>query len=109
MFKNPGEKLKLFAVVTFFVNCIAFIILAFIFGIDRSWSYYTGDHTEITIAFPLILFGGIAVSYVECLAIYAFGELVGDVHDMKMKTFGMELVESGVSSVQNVEDELPEL
>lgn len=84
MFENAGKKLQSIAVTVFVINVIAFIILAIAFGWTKesySWRYgtYTGTSTETVFnpgPFFGFLIGGIFGSYVECLALYAFGELV---------------------------------
>ena len=72
MFKNPGEKLQILANIFFVLNLISLLILAFVFGWDRHRFY--SDFRPV-VFFTLIIVGPI-ISYVECLAMYAFGELV---------------------------------
>ena len=74
MFENPGKKIKSLAVVVFVVNVIACLILAFALGTDSY--YYYGSHTEFNGLFYLFFFVGPPASYVECLFLYGFGELI---------------------------------
>ena len=80
MFDESGKKLQSLAIVVFIINVIAFIILAIVFGWTKeTYSGWYTTHTETVFhagAFFGFLIGGIGGSYVECLAIYAFGELV---------------------------------
>lgn len=80
MFEESGKKLQSIAIIVFIVNVIAFIILAITFGWTKeTYSGWYSTHTETVFhagAFFGFLLGGIGGSYVECLALYAFGELV---------------------------------
>ena len=68
MFDYPGEKLKTLAVVVFALDIILLIVYAVILA-DSSRDFNV-------LSFLLILVAGGIVSYVSCLGIYAFGELV---------------------------------
>ena len=73
MFEDPGEKLKKVAVFTFIFSTVAFIILACVFGWDRSHYRYS---EFLPIPFFSLLIGGPLGSYIASLCLYAFGELV---------------------------------
>ena len=72
MFENSGEKIKKLAKVLFVLNVIVFVILAFVFGWERG-RYGTWFNP---VWFFTFIIGGPLVSYIECLIMYAFGELV---------------------------------
>lgn len=72
MFEDPGEKLKKVAVFNFILSTAAFLILACVFGWDRS--HYYSEFQPIP--FFSLLIGGPLGSYVASLSLYAFGELV---------------------------------
>ena len=76
MFDNIGGKLKKLAVILFVIGVIASLVCAIVYG--RTVKVYS-YHTETTFnfwLFLLILVGGCIASYVEVMALYAFGQLV---------------------------------
>ena len=76
MFDNIGGKLKKLAVILFIVGVIASLVCAIVYG--RTVEVYS-HRTETTFnfwLFLLILVGGCGASYVEVMALYAFGQLV---------------------------------
>ena len=63
MFDNPGGKLKVIAKELFWIGC-AFTVLASLLGTNSIWM----------LLFVLII--GLLTSYISCLCLSAFGELV---------------------------------
>lgn len=79
MFSNPGEKLKNIARVLFVLSVVGAIILAFAVGIveEEMGYYYTYTETVFYAGrFFGIMIGVPLVSYVQCLCLYGFGELI---------------------------------
>lgn len=74
LFENPGAKIKKVATILFWIDTIAFIILAFVFGWrEEYWRYEKVFHP---MHFFCCLLLGPAVSYVWAILMFAFGELV---------------------------------
>ena len=69
MFEDSGNKLKTAASIVFLVSIVGVVILAITFGKDK-W----GDFSFLP--FCAILLGGGISSYLSCLVLSAFGELV---------------------------------
>ena len=83
MFDHPGEKLKNWATILFWINIIACIILALCLSISKTevvTGYYSHKTETVTtfnhaVFWPMIIGGPIA-SYVFSLILYGFGELI---------------------------------
>lgn len=69
MFENSGTKIRNYANVLFIISIVAVIICAIVFGRDAYGDFSFGS-------FILIAVVGILVSYISCLFLSAFGELV---------------------------------
>jgi len=78
MFEDPGQKLKSFAKAAFWLTLIGSVILAFVFGIDRSG--WRNEINALLFLFPLC---GSFTAYFEGLVLYAFGELVENSYDTR--------------------------
>lgn len=77
LFDNPGEKLKTFAKVYFWLVAVSSIICAFAFGTYKGYSYYTHSTTrEFSVMFLIYLFIGPLAGYLTALPLYGLGELI---------------------------------
>lgn len=65
MFTNPGKQVKIFAMVSFGVECISALVGCILLFVEEEFLYGL-----------LTLIGGIASAYIISLLVYAFGELV---------------------------------
>lgn len=79
MFNNPGEKIKKFAKILFWILCIVFLVLTSVFGWDWA-SYYKEFRPGFFFGF---LLGGPICSYILTLFLVAFGELVQNSESLK--------------------------
>ncbi len=81
MFNNPGEKIKKFAKILFWILCVAFVILAIVFG----WTYdiWSSQIKFNPLSFFGLIIGGFVFSYILSLFLSAFGELVQNSHSIK--------------------------
>lgn len=77
MFENPGLKIKTTARWLFPLGLIATLILAIVFAnVEEQIGLYYSDtvfHAEIFLA---IMAGGSVTTYIQCLCMYGFGELI---------------------------------
>lgn len=92
MFENPGSKIKIFAKILFWITIVAVVIAAFSLGWTESYSrYYSRSEREFhaEIFFPILIGGGIS-SYLTCLFLSAFGELVENSGDISSRTYKVE-------------------
>lgn len=78
MFKNPGKGLKTLAKVIFAVIIIVFIIAAMILIANTKDS-----SASATILGIVLVAVGVITAWVSSISIYAFGELVENVNDIK--------------------------
>ena len=69
MFKSTGKQLKIVAVILFWLNTIASVICAFVFG-------DLGDFDSDAAVFFAFLIGGPVVAYIWSLILYGFGYIV---------------------------------
>lgn len=72
LYKNIGGKLKKLATITFFVETIVTLVLGIIFGIEEP-------------VFFLVALLGPFAAWISSWVLYAFGELVEDVHAIRNK------------------------
>ena len=87
MFKNPGEKIKIIAVVLFWITVVASVILAFVFGWSEHWSQYVGGYKEFEpVYFFTFLIGCPVASYISTLFLVSFGVLVQNTQHIKEMT-----------------------
>ena len=77
MFNNSGQKIKVLAVILFFVSIIATLVLSITTSIIRD-GYGDADGFRFW-QFLGILVGGGLISFISSLFLYAFGDLVDDV------------------------------
>ena len=75
MFKNPGSKIQFLATIYFWFITIISIISAFVLGIE--------DNELNKLVFWSILLIPPTTTYISCLFLVAFGELVEDVKVIK--------------------------
>ena len=80
MFEYAGSKLKTFANILFWISVVGSIILAISLGWEEEYhSGYFGGYTDKVfrpVYFFSFLIIGPLFSYVECLLLYAFGDLL---------------------------------
>lgn len=79
LFGNSGEKLKKLANITFWLEIISSVILAFCFGLQKEWGRYSYHYEFNAVYFFGFLLGMPLASYLSSLGMYAFGELVEDI------------------------------
>ena len=93
MFSNVGEKIMTLAKVSFIIDAIA----SFICGIASTaneWLFW--DELAI-LNFFVFGVGAVLVFYISTMFLYAFGQLVDDIHKNKE------------SETSNLSDELPSM
>lgn len=73
MFEDAGGKLKKVADCLLWLGIIASVILAFVFGITKDRYGDNEYHWNIILG---VLIGGSLGTYIECLLLAAFGDLV---------------------------------
>ncbi len=77
MFDKPGKKIKELSVIFFWIGTVISVILAFVFGIEKSYGYYYNEYTTFHAGIFFTLFIGIPfVLYISTLFLVGFGELV---------------------------------
>ena len=77
MFENSGNWIKKIAFALFFIGIVSAIILGIIYG--RTPSGYYNELQFNFFAFIGIVIGVIIANTIECLFLYAFGDLVDNV------------------------------
>jgi len=73
MFKNPGRKIKLFAIALFIAGCFYSLIFSISLSTDPNLIKNASFHPVL---FALVLFFGVFISYIIALFLYSWGELV---------------------------------
>lgn len=90
MFENSGEKIKIIAIVLFWITVVASVILAFVFGWSEEYSYYYGRYERDVSFEPFYFFafliGGPLCSYISTLLLVAFSDLVQNSQRIKEVT-----------------------
>jgi len=80
MFRNPGEKLKVLALIFFILGCIATVIGTILsISESRVWVYTSGYNGSYIYSWWLIFVLppiGVLGSWLCCIGLYAFGQLV---------------------------------
>lgn len=94
MFRDPGQKMKSFAVVMFVVSAIVTVILAFTIGLD--------SYGDIGPLFFGILIGGFCVSFISSLCLYGFGDCIDDISIMSGQLISMR---DDIEEIKNKLDE----
>ena len=82
MFNNPGRKIKNITTVLFVLSVIGNFIIAIIIA-D---SIYRVDEAIVLLIMLLIIVGGSLLSYILCLFLYGFGEMIEGVRSIDAKT-----------------------
>lgn len=77
MFDNIGKKLQILAETLCWLGIIASIIVAIVL-----WAQDSYWHSTAALGFG-VLIGGCLVSWLSSLFLYAFGQLVEDIHNMR--------------------------
>lgn len=82
MFKNPGKKIKIMAIVILWTVTVISVIMAFVLGIKTETHYDSWLREEIkettivpALFWPLLI-GSPALAFVSSLCLYGFGELI---------------------------------
>ena len=97
MFNNISEKLKELAGANFALGIIVAVVWCIVAIINE-------DDDFVPLVLPWLL-GGMVSIFIISMFIYAFGQLVGDVREIKEKM----LCETASDSDAKKADELPEL
>lgn len=104
LFMNPGSRIKTMAKVFFILGMIATVVLTIIFGWDRGTDYYWGTYHDYSYfnagLFFACLLGTPIVTFVNCLLLYGFGELIETNAETKEK------VDNIAISVKTLESEV---
>lgn len=93
IFGNPGQVIRVFALVVFFAGCLASVILAWdaSYSSYETYSRYSGYTTHRDFEFGTflgILLGGCAISWASGLILMAAGDTVLNIKRMADKLCG---------------------
>lgn len=80
MFDNIGKKMQALATVICWIGIIASVICTFVL-----WGQHSDRNPTVVLGFG-VLIGGCLASWLSSMLIYAFGQLVDDIHAMSMKS-----------------------
>lgn len=78
MFDNIGKKMQALATVICWIGIIASVICTFVL-----WGQHSDRNPTVVLGFG-VLIGGCLASWLSSMLIYAFGQLVDDIHAMSM-------------------------
>lgn len=85
MFGNIGGKIKGLAKVLCWIGIISSVIAAIVMLFSAMDAWRGSEKTMFTILFFVILIVGPILSWLSSIALYAFGELVEDIHAIRKK------------------------
>ena len=106
MFNNPGKKLKSLAKVIFWLSIIIYTLAAVGAYLNEvEINSASGSTIGLIIVAVLWVLIGLLIGWLSSILVYAFGELIEDVHSMRKKISRIEYKLSKIPVFQGEIDE----
>ena len=105
MFNNPGKKLKSLAKFIFWLSIILYTLAAVGAYLNEVEINSTGSTIGLIIVAVLGVLIGLLIGWLSSILVYAFGELIEDVHSMRKKISRIEYKLSKIPVFQGEIDE----
>ena len=105
MFNNPGKKLKSLAKFIFWLSIILYTLAAVGAYLNEVEINSPGSTIGLIIVAVLGVLIGLLIGWLSSILVYAFGELIEDVHSMRKKISRIEYKLSKIPVFQGEIDE----